>query len=218
MNTEKKFIFEEKQILKNKSTQDIRFENDSAGLTAIAKFGWLRAREIGNVLWPKNQTRHTAGARVTRRWIKEKLVLERQLPRGFGTAFVLSKKGADFVNFETEYAQKMDPVESGKKIGDHIEQVDGSWIPTRSWRHDLLANGFLTLAMGKGAEVFSELEMRRIGERGHTNKFQTEFIKQKTLTNGQRLRLKEVVSGQPKPGHWLEKLLMQVLAESLCWG
>jgi hypothetical protein len=34
----------------------------------------------------------------------------------------------------------------------------------------LLANGFLTLAMGKGAEVFSELEMRRIGERGHTNK------------------------------------------------
>ena len=170
MNTEKIFIFEEKEFSKNKSTQDIRLENDSLGLIAIAKFGWLRAREIGNVLWPTNQTRHTAGARITRRWVKEKLVLERQLPRGFGTAFVLSKKGADFVNFETEYAQEMDPVESGKKIGDHIEQVDGSWIPTRSWRHDLLACGFLTIAMGKGADVYSELEMRRVAERGHANK------------------------------------------------
>ena len=134
--------------------------NDSTGLTAIAKFGWLRAREIGNVLWPHNASRNVAGARIARRWLAEKLVLERRLPDGFGNAYVLSKKGADFVKHETPYGDQNDVI-SGKKIGDHIEQVGGTWRPTWSWRHDLLSNGFLTLAMGFGAEVVSELELRR---------------------------------------------------------
>jgi hypothetical protein len=45
--------------------------NDLTGLTAIAKFGWLRAREIGNVLWPHNESRNVAGARIVRRWVQE---------------------------------------------------------------------------------------------------------------------------------------------------
>lgn len=149
----------EKPIIE--TTHDIKRLNDEMGLTALAKFGWLRAREIGNVLWPNNPSRNVAGARIIRRWKKEKLVIERKLPDGFGPAFVLSKRGADFVDMETKYGDENDVV-SGKKIGDHIEQAeDGTWIPTRSWRHDLLANGFLTLAMGHGADVFSELELRR---------------------------------------------------------
>lgn len=142
------------------TTHDIKRLNDEMGLTAIAKFGWLRAREIGNVLWPNNPSRNVAGARIIRRWKKEKLVIERKLPDGFGSAFVLSKRGAEFVDMETKYGDENDVI-SGKKIGDHIEQIEGVWIPTRSWRHDLLANGFLTLAMGHGADVFSELELRR---------------------------------------------------------
>jgi hypothetical protein len=134
--------------------------NDSMGLTAIAKFGWLRAREVGNVLWPHNPSRNVAGARIVRRWRDEKLVLERQLPDGFGPAWVLSRRGAEFVKHETPYGDQNDVI-SGKKIGDHIEQVGGTWRPTWAWRHDLLSNGFLTLAMGFGAQVVSELELRR---------------------------------------------------------
>jgi hypothetical protein len=134
--------------------------NDSTGLTAIAKFGWLRAREVGNVLWPSNSSRNVAGARIVRRWLQEKLVLQRQLPDGFGPAYLLSKRGAEFVKHETSYGEAYDVI-SGKKIGDHIEQVGGTWRPTWTWRHDLLSNGFLTLAMGFGAEVVSEVELRR---------------------------------------------------------
>ena len=134
--------------------------NDALGLTAIAKFGWLRAREIGNVLWPHNPSRNVAGARIVRRWLQEKLVLERRLPDGFGPAYVLSKKGAEFVQNETPYGDRND-VTSGKKIGDHIEQVGGTWRHAWGWRHDLLSNGFLTLSMGFGAEVVTELELRR---------------------------------------------------------
>ena len=142
------------------TTHDLRRMNDELGLTAIAKFGWLRGREIGNVLWPNNPSRNIQGARVARRWIKEGLVIERKLPDHFGSAYVLSKKGAEFVDLETAYGDEND-VKTGKKIGDHIKLADGGWIPTHSWRHDLLANGFLTLALGNGAEVFSELELRR---------------------------------------------------------
>ena len=101
MNTEKITLFPTFK----QSTQALREENWTLAMTAVAKFGWLRAREIGNVLWPNNQTRHVAGARLIRRLVKEKLLIERTLPFGFGTAVVLSKKGADFVNNETNAGQ-----------------------------------------------------------------------------------------------------------------
>jgi len=144
----------------HQSTQEIRLENDEIGLVAIAKFGWLRPREIGNILWPKNKARNVAGAKIVRRWIAEGLVLHRTMPYGHGSAVVLSQKGAKFVDMETEYGIEKN-IKSGKKIGDHIQKTDGVWMPTRTWRHDLLTNGFLTLAMGYGAEVITELEMRR---------------------------------------------------------
>lgn len=142
------------------STQELRQHNYVLGLTAIAKFGWLRPREVGNVLWAKNESRHIAGARITRQWLDEGLVIQRLLPHGFGHAYVLSKLGANFVNGETEYGYEHE-VKSGKKIGDHINQAGSSWIPSMSWRHDLLSNGFLTLVMGFGGRVVSELELRR---------------------------------------------------------
>lgn len=147
------------------STQEMRRYNDELGLTDIAKFGWLRPREIGNVLWAKNKTRHVAGARIARRWHEERLVIERSLPYGLGNAYVLSQRGAEYVSDETPYGAKCD-VKSGKKIGDHIRQSSSGWVPTLSWRHDLLSNGFLTLVMGHGGRVVSELELRRESEPG----------------------------------------------------
>lgn len=147
------------------STQELRRHNDELGLTAVAKFGWLRPREIGNVLWANNKTRHIAGARIARRWLKERLVIERSLPYGLGNAYVLSQRGADYLAAETAYGDEY-IVKSGKKIGDHIEQSESAWVPTLSWRHDLLSNGFLTLVMGNGGRVVSELELRRESQPG----------------------------------------------------
>jgi len=142
------------------STKAIRQQNRVLGLTAIAKFGWLRPHEIGNVLWAKSKTRRIAADRITRQWLDEGLVIKRTLPYGFGSAYVLSQLGANFVECETEYGYTHE-VHSGKKIGDHIRQVGSTWVPSYSWRHDLLSNGFLTLVMGFGGRVVSELELRR---------------------------------------------------------
>lgn len=144
------------------STQAQRQLNDEFGLIALAKFGWLTAGGIGNVLWPLNATRHVAGSRIARRWVDLGLVLERTLPLGLGKAYVLSQRGADYVNAETYYGTVV-LVKSGKKIGDHVRKSDDWWVPTYSWQHDLLSNGFLALAMGSGRHVVSELELRREG-------------------------------------------------------
>lgn len=142
--------------IKGVSPHAISAKNDREGLSAIQKFGWLRAREIGNVLWQTQENRHIAGARIARKWLKNKWVMQKTLPYGHGPAYLLTKKGADFLT--EEYGIE---AWSGKKIGDHIEQDADSWKPSLSWRHDLIANSFLTMCMGSGANVVSELELRR---------------------------------------------------------
>ena len=131
-------------------------ENDRDGLEAINKFGWLRAREIGNVLWAHNPTRHVAGARIARRWLKSGLVMSKPLPYGHGPAFLLTKAGADFL-IKGHGIKAV----SGKKTGDHVKvKIPGSWLPSYTWEHDLIANSFLSLCMGSGYRVKSELEIR----------------------------------------------------------
>jgi len=132
------------------------------------------------VLWPQNETRRIAADRITRQWLDEGLVIQRQLPYGFGYAYVLSHLGAEFVECETDYGLTHE-VRSGKKIGDHVRQVGSSWVPSYSWRHDLLSNGFLTLVMGFGGRVVSELELRR--ESGGEGKIPDGLYSTDTLRN-----------------------------------
>ena len=143
--------------VKGVSPHVIKAQNDRDGLEAINKFGWLRAREIGNVLWAKNPSRHIAGARIARSWLERRLVMSKTLPYGHGPAFILTKAGADFLVNEHGITAI-----SGKKIG---TKIDGNspecWQPTRTWQHDLIANSFLTLCMGSGYRVFSELDISR---------------------------------------------------------
>jgi len=162
------------------STQAMRKHNRVLGLTAIAKFGWLRPHEVGNVLWPQNETRRIAAERIICQWLHEGLLIQRLLPYGLGRAYVLSHLGAEFVEYETEYGLTHE-VRSGKKIGDHIRQVGSSWVPSHSWRHDLLSNGFLTLVMGFGGRVVSELELRR--ESGGKGKIPDGLYSTDTLRN-----------------------------------
>lgn len=148
--------FELPQV-KGVSPHVVSTKNDRDGLEAIHKFGWMRAREIGNVLWPNNPTRHIAGARIARRWLKSGLVMSRTLPRGHGPAFVLTKLGADLLINEFGIHAT-----SGKKIGDHIKgQTTDCWRPTLSWQHDLIANSFLSLCLGNGKQILTELEISR---------------------------------------------------------
>lgn len=144
-------------VFKKPSSHHISRWNDQKGLEAIHKFGWLRALEIGNVLWQTQPNRQGSGARIARRWLKNKWVMQRTLPYGHGPAFLLTQKGADFLGNEFDIEAY-----SGKKIGDNIDQIGDSWRPTNSWQHDLLANSFLTLCMGGGAKVFSERELKRM--------------------------------------------------------
>jgi len=143
--------------VKGVSPHIVSAKNDRDGLEAIYKFGWLRAREIGNVLWANNPTRHIAGARIARKWLKNGLVISRTLPWGHGPAFILTKAGADFLINEFGIHAT-----SGKKIGNHIKgQTASCWRPTPSWQHDLIANSFLSLCMGNGKSVLTELELSR---------------------------------------------------------
>lgn len=162
MNNQEEPLWSENLFDSRLSTRAQRQVNDEFGLIALAKFGWLTAGGIGNVLWPLNATRHVAGSRIARRWVEQGLALERTLPVGLGKAYVLSQRGADYVNAETYYGEDF-LVKSGKKIGDHVRNSDDWWVPTYSWQHDLLSNGFLALAMGSGRHVVSELELRREG-------------------------------------------------------
>ena len=151
------FFASEQPPVTGVSPHVVSAQNDRDGLEAIHKFGWLRAREIGNVLWGRNPSRHIAGARIARKWLKSGLVMSRTLPWGHGPAFVLTKAGADFL-----FAEFGIQASSGKKIGDHIKgQTIDCWRPTLSWQHDLIANSFLTLCMGHGYRVFTELEISR---------------------------------------------------------
>lgn len=109
--------------------------NESA-LLWIWKFGWLRPRELGQLLWPAAQHATKYAERLSRRLLGAGLLLDRPLPQHCGTALVLSHRGAAFLSENAGVEAK-----SGKDIG---ETVDGVWQPQKSWRHDLIANSFLT--------------------------------------------------------------------------
>lgn len=137
--------------------RELSQQNDLNGLTAISRFQWLRAREIGNVLWPKQATRHISGARICKKWLDQGLVIQRKLPLSFGFAYVLSQKGSDFLT-----ANGVPFARTGKRIGEMQTGKNKGWVPNKnSWQHDLLANSLLTLLLGSGCQIRTETEIVR---------------------------------------------------------
>ncbi len=104
-------------------------------LVAIYRFGWLRAREIGNVLWPLSKTRNVQGARLCEKLLSHKpaLVVKKRLPGGAGPVYVLSQAGAQAL-IDSDLVKSWDEnwgadkATSGKKIGDHISQDPGKFL------------------------------------------------------------------------------------------
>lgn len=129
-----------------------RRQNDLAGLLFVHYFGWLRAIELGALLFPKNATSAEAANRIIRGWDQRRLVIVRELPDRAGKAIVLATAG---VRFLSENGHKSS---SGKDLG---STAAGVWKPPASWRHDLIAAGVLGELRKQGYGVVPETELRR---------------------------------------------------------
>lgn len=130
-----------------------RRQNDLAGLLFVHHFGWLRAIELGALLFPKNATSAEAANRIVRSWEKRRLVIVRELPERAGKAVVLATAG---VRFLSENGHKSS---SGKDLGSIGPE---GWRPPASWRHDLIATGLLVALRKRGYSVIPEAALRRL--------------------------------------------------------
>lgn len=131
---------------------DLRQQNDLRGLTLVFEYGWLRARELGAFMWPRNSSSAEAANRLVRSWEKRKLVLVRELPERSGKAIVLALSGVRLLAEHGYHAK------TGKDIGTTTEK---GWIPPHSWRHDLIATGVLAEFHKRGYSVIPEQTLRR---------------------------------------------------------
>lgn len=132
----------------------------------ISRFGWLRARELGTLLWPadgslpgrviEDEARLTTQRKLAHKLVvrlrRSKLILSRTLPNNAGDALVLSAAGARHVNRHLGTA-----VRPGDKWG---RITDGHWAPPTSWEHELIATLVLLDCASRGFEIRTEHEIR----------------------------------------------------------
>lgn len=128
-----------------------RYQNDIRGLRWISDFSWLRATELGALIFAGAHARKQA-ERLARSWVHRGLVLERVLPEHAGRALVLASRGVRLLADEGIAAR------SGKDIGDI---KDGIWQPPWTWKHDLLATQVLCELFRRGYRVLPEPLLRR---------------------------------------------------------
>ncbi len=130
---------------------------DTDGLWYISIFGFLRAAEIGKLLWPDTTHNQKNGQRICRKWLSKGYVIKRVLPSKAGFAYVLAAGGVRFL-LEREI-----PSKSGKDWG---KMEDGKWTPPREWVHHLMANMFLVAAKMQGYAINPEHQIRSEGATG----------------------------------------------------
>lgn len=127
-------------------------QNDLDGLQWIHKFGWLRAAELGQLLWTGNASARHQADRLARSWLKRRLVIARPLPYRAGRALVLAAAGVRLL------AEHHIAATTGKDWG---ETVGKTWHPPASWKHDLHTAGLLADLYVHGFEVVPEQHIRR---------------------------------------------------------
>lgn len=132
----------------------------------ISRFGWLRALELGTLLWPTDgalpgkviadaarlNTQRKLAHKLVVRLRHSKFILCRPLPGNAGEALVLSTAGARFLNRHLGIAAR-----PGDKWG---RTADGEWAPPASWQHELIATLVLLDCRSRGFEIKTELEIR----------------------------------------------------------
>lgn len=144
-------------------------EHAATALHFIARFGWLRAIELGRFVYPNDTHGRKYSEKLLRKLVQLRYVLPRKLPGvGAGTAFVVAARGAAWLNSNVvgsnarnAHPEEDDYYRDGTNWG--RTNKDGVWSPPLSWEHDLLATGVLSLFWQQGAEdVVSERELLRM--------------------------------------------------------
>lgn len=135
----------------------VQGELAAQALLTISGYGWLRATELGRLIYGNDIHCRKYSEKLIRKLMKLRMLIARPLPgRHAGTAYVLSQRGADQLN---EWNRDSKEYKSGKDWG--YSDEDG-WHPPGSWKHDLLAVGVLShmKALSTNAEVFNERLLR----------------------------------------------------------
>lgn len=132
----------------------------------ISRFGWLRARELGALMWPlqganpgslvaddhrMNEQRKLA-SRLLSRLRESRYVLQRRLPGKAGDAYVISGAGVHYLQRRLAYTAR-----AGDKWG---RSINGRWTPPASWEHELLVTLTMLHFLSVGATIKTELEIR----------------------------------------------------------
>lgn len=128
--------------------------NDLKGLRAVHQCGYLRAAELGRLVWPEQAASRKSAEHLIRSWLARRLVIARELPQRHGRVVVLAAAGVRLL------AEDGISAASGKDIGQRPGQhLD--WEPPATWRHDLMALGVLSHLKARGWSVMPEPEVRR---------------------------------------------------------
>lgn len=132
----------------------------------ISRFGWIRARELGALLWPETGSypgtltaqprrmteQRKLASRLLNRLKESRYVLQRKLPGKAGDAYVLSSGGVHYLQRRLAFKAR-----AGDKWG---RSIDGRWRPPASWEHELIVTVTMLHFLSKGAEIKTELELR----------------------------------------------------------
>lgn len=132
----------------------------------ISRFGWLRARELGALLYPLSGTipgtliaddrrmneQRKLASRLLSRLRESRYVLQRSLPGKAGDAYVISGAGVHYLQRRLAYTAR-----AGDKWGRFIH---GKWTPPASWEHELIVTLTMLHFLSQGASIKTELEIR----------------------------------------------------------
>lgn len=123
-------------------------------LDVINKFKFVRPIELGKLLWPDSKFSEKNASNQLKKLLNKHLVIQRRLPENSGFCYVLSKKGAIFLNHHYKNTLvALDLTKWGKC-------PKGIWTPPIIWRHHLIALGILAEYKKNGYTVFSERQIK----------------------------------------------------------
>lgn len=125
----------------------------------IADAGWATSGHIGPLLWPGTRTRDVRASQVLADLVKQDLLIKRALGPSQGSAFLLSKRGKEWLEARGEEY-------SDNTIGQRSKE--GKWKPTVYFDHDnrLLSGMAVLMGSGKYRQAHSEYYLSRKISRG----------------------------------------------------
>lgn len=95
--------------------------------------------------------------KLIQKLVSLRYILQRKLPGNAGAAYVISARGAAWLNANSTTEQNI-----YKDNTDWGRTVEGVWHPPTSWIHDLYALGVLSWLCKEGDVVIPEMTLRRL--------------------------------------------------------